>query len=127
MPSRGASGFSLVEALVGLALLGLVLTLSLLTVFRMAPAARRLEARIEAERAAEAVLEAVRAGALALAPGRAELPPMLPPDPAADRLRVWLEVEPTEVPDLYGVSVVVRYRVEDAPRSIAIDTLAWRP
>lgn len=125
----GQAGFSLVEALVGLALLSLVLTLSLGGLLRMAPAARRLEARREAERAAEAVLEAVRSGALVPIPGRrVEVPPMLPAGPlAAETLRAWLDARRTEPDGLLEVSVLVRYRVAGTPRSLAIDTLSFRP
>jgi type II secretory pathway pseudopilin PulG len=123
----GVAGFTLVEALVGLALLGLVLTLGLAALYRMPAAMRRAQARLEAERAAEAVLESVRAGELVLAPGRIELPAMAPPRPAAERMRVRLEVQATDVAGLWALAVEVRYRVEGLPRRSALDSLAWRP
>jgi type II secretory pathway pseudopilin PulG len=125
--ARREAGFSLVEALVGLAILSLVLTLSLFALFRLAPAERRLAARLEAERAAEAVLESVRAGAMPLLPGRTEVPALAPPRPAAERLRGSIEVGRTEVRGLYEVAVVMRYRVQGAARSIVLTTMVWQP
>jgi len=124
---RGQRGFTLVEAMVGLTLLGLVLVFSLAVLYRVPRHLHRVAARQEANRAAEAVLESVRAGAVPMSPGYA--PYLLPEHRtvAARQLRIWLEIEATSTPDLYMVGVLVRYKVLDEPRTVTVETLKWAP
>lgn len=119
------AGFSLVEALVGLALLALVLTSSLAVTYRLPRELERLEARKQANRAAESVLESVRAGAVPMVPGRRPWPGgVAPPE---RNLQAWIEIATTGTPSLYQVVVEVEYEVLGESRTSAVETLAWRP
>jgi prepilin-type N-terminal cleavage/methylation domain-containing protein len=123
---RRCRGFSLVEALVGLTILALVLTMSLAISYRLPRDLERLGARREADRAAEGILETIRSGYAPLSVGSQQWP--LAPSPAPERkLRAWVEVSRTDLPDLYRVAVLVRYLSLGEPRSRTLETLVWRP
>jgi hypothetical protein len=132
-----APGFTLLEALLALALVGVALLLDL----GLQAQARAIEARLAIEadllRRAEAVVESVRAGAHPLASGPVDgaLAWPVSADPA---LRMSLLVEPTEVPGLCRVEVrgSMPWRVgsplpqgagEGAVHDVRVDTLIWRP
>lgn len=123
---RPHGGFSLVEALVGLALLSLVLTAALAVTYRLPRDLERLEARRQANRAAESALETVRARAMPLVPGRQEWPATAPAPPER-RLRTWVEITPADTPSLFHVAVEVEYQVLGEARSTSLETLAWQP
>ncbi len=126
---RGAAsaGFSLVEAMVGLLLLGLILVFSLSTLYRLPRDLERLEARREAYRTAEAVLEAVRAGAVPMIPGSYEMPAVWGEPRAASSLTVRLDLEAAGEADLYSVKVVASYSVRGEPLQVEVETLSWSP
>jgi hypothetical protein len=125
--SDAASGFALPEALIALALALLALLLGAAVAFQVPAAARRLDAQNRADRALEAALEGLRAGQLPLRTGVAA--PLLAPIALAGEPppAVWLEVERTEIPDLYLVVARATYLVAEAPRERVVTTRVWRP
>jgi len=120
-------GFSLVEALVALAVLALVLLLGLGLVWQQKRVIVRLEAREEADRALAEALETLRSGAVPLASG---VVPVAAPagGGAAEGLTVVVRVVPAEPPPgLYRAQVVATYRVAGRPVTRTIETQMWRP
>ena len=120
-------GFTLVEALVALALLAVVLLTSLALLAQEPRIDRRLRARQEAARAVEAVLEGIRAGAVPLRSG--PLAPSLAPAPGASGgpLLILLDVAPAGPAGLYDVRVSVHYSVLGDEARWEARTLAWSP
>lgn len=88
-----AHGFTLLEAVIGLAILGVALLLGMALVIQLPRDVRRLDAERNAMRAMEATLEALRAGA----PN---------PDP-----RVKVDSTSTTTPGLCQVTLTVHYTV----------------
>jgi prepilin-type N-terminal cleavage/methylation domain-containing protein len=126
--SRGfssAGGFSLIETLVGLAVLALILLLGLGLIFQQKRTLLRLEARTEADAALAEALERLRAGSLPLVSG--PVPVSVTAD-AADDLMVVALVTPAEPPaDLYAGRLLVRWTVAGEEESRMVETLFWRP
>ncbi|HEY4563959.1 MAG TPA: type II secretion system protein, partial [Thermoanaerobaculia bacterium] len=113
LPSRAGRphGFTLLEAVVGLAILGVALLLGMALVIQLPRDVRRLDAERQAMRAMEATLEAMRAGAL---PVKTCEPPCalsgfitLPDDPKARRLdlKIYVDVASTTRPGLCQVTL----------------------
>jgi prepilin-type N-terminal cleavage/methylation domain-containing protein len=136
--SRGAAGdsaagFSLIEALVALAILALALLLGLGLIWQQRRVLARLEARDAAESALVEALEILRSGAVPLVSG-----PVLvrgPEAPAAGRggdlpddVSVVVHVVPAEPPaGLYRGRVLVRCTVSGQTVSRMAETQFWRP
>lgn len=125
---RRAAGFSLIEALVALAVLALVLLLGLGVVWQQKRTIVRLEAREEADRALAEALETLRSGALPLASGVVPVAGAPGGGGAAEGLTVVVRVVPAEPPPgLYRAQVVATYRVAGRPVTRALETQLWRP
>jgi prepilin-type N-terminal cleavage/methylation domain-containing protein len=116
-------GFSLLEALIALSILGIALLMGMSLLLQEPRIVRRLDAQREALRTLEATLEAVRAGAVPLVPARIGVPG--PGRPGGTM--VWLEVEPAEPPGLYAVTARVRYTLQGEVRERSLETLVWSP
>jgi prepilin-type N-terminal cleavage/methylation domain-containing protein len=115
-PTR-RQGFTLVETVVALAVLGVVLLLGLGLLLQEPAVVERLEARQAAWDALEDTLEAVRAGDLPLSGGSY---------PTPQGTVVHLSVEPTPVPDLWRVQLEAEYRVQGRDFRPRIETRVWR-
>jgi type II secretion system protein I len=120
---RSSAGFTLIEALVALALVAVGLLLAVGIQMQQPRALERLRARQEATRALEATLEAVRAGALPLAGGA------VPADVlgASRSLSVRLRVEPTATADLWRVTCEASYVVLGRVERGSLVSLVWAP
>lgn len=125
---RVATGFSLIETLVALAVLTLVLLAGVAAVTHHRRALVRLAAEREATAAVGAVLEGIRAGAVPLSPdgGPASLPPPIA-GIRARGLRLWVETRKTPDHGLWEVEVRASYLAVGAPRQRSVKTLVWRP
>lgn len=117
-------GFSLIEALVALAIVGLTMTVGMSLLAQESDLARRLRAHREAMQIIESTLEAVRAGLIPLTSGRLQLPVA---STQTDALVLWLEVRPrTEPPGLSEVLVEARYVVGSQTLRRGVWTMVWR-
>ena len=119
------AGFSLVEALVALAILALVLLMGLGLVWQQRRVLVRLEAREAADAALAEALEVFRSGAMPPVSGAV---PVTAPAGRAEGLRVTALVSPAEPPpDLYRARLVARYRVAGEEVTRTVETQLWRP
>lgn len=123
---RRRSGFTLIEVVVGLALLAVATLVGLAAITQTQLATERLEARQRALREIEAALEAVRTGALPLSSG--VVGPSLETTPGRERnLIVRLKVEPGSLPGLYQVAGTARWSLRGRPWSSTVLTRVYRP
>lgn len=127
-------GFTLVEALVALAVLTVALLMGLSLVAQQPRIEQRLRAQQEALQTLEAMLEAVRSGlvgpvpgAFPAVPGEGRLGRAAGDGGAAEGLQAWLQVtDDPAVPGLVHVTASVRYRVQGQPRVKSVQTMVWR-
>lgn len=129
--SGAASGFSLVEALVALAILALALLLGLGLLWQQRRLLARLEARDAAEQALVEALETLRSGSVPLVSG-----PVAVTGPAGlgagggppGDVSVVVHVAPAEPPaGLYRGQVVARCTVAGETVTRTTETEFWRP
>jgi prepilin-type N-terminal cleavage/methylation domain-containing protein len=104
-------GFTLVEALIALTVLGVALLLAMALVLQLPRDVRRLDAERQAMRAMEATLEALRAGTLPVEKSELSGFITLAGAPAARDLGVTVDVTPTDRPGLYQVTLTAHYSV----------------
>jgi prepilin-type N-terminal cleavage/methylation domain-containing protein len=126
-PPRGSAGFTLIEALVALVLVGVAILLDLGLQMQSREIDARLAAEAELLRRAEAVLESVRAGVHPLTSGPVD-GTLAWPDPADPALAMILLVERTDVAGL--CHLVVRGQSREPrgrPHDVELETLLWRP
>ena len=127
MTRPSSEGWSLVEALVALALLGLGLMLDLGLQARSRELDTRLAAEADLLRRAEAVVESVRAGVHPLRSGAVDPMHAWPIAPDPD-LAMILLVDTTEVSSLCRVTVRGRMRARRGPaHDVELVTLIWQP
>jgi type II secretory pathway pseudopilin PulG len=124
---RSSGGWSLVEALVALALVGIALMLDL----GLQAQSREIDARLAAEaeilRRAEAVIESVRAGWHPLRSGAVD-PSFAWPLPGDPDLSMILMVDKTEVTSLCRVTVRGQMGARRGPpHDVQLSTLIWQP
>jgi prepilin-type N-terminal cleavage/methylation domain-containing protein len=131
------SGFTLIEALVALTILGVALLLGMQLLIQTPRIIRRIDAERQAFRALEATLEGVRAGSVSLVNQRLECfhtaagtdAPCPDPDNDLDDddyLEVLMLVEPTDLPRLHHVTLTARYPVRKVEQKKQLETLVWR-
>jgi prepilin-type N-terminal cleavage/methylation domain-containing protein len=131
------SGFTLIEALVALTLLGVALLLGMQLLIQTPRIIHRIDAERQAFRALEATLEGVRAGVIALrAPDgkpdqelsdfyTAAGPPPRKPDDLD--LKVFMHVEPADLPGLCHVTLTAHYLALKVDHKQQLETLVRRP
>jgi prepilin-type N-terminal cleavage/methylation domain-containing protein len=123
---EGHSGYSLLEVVIALALVGIALLVASNALQAHAMAAKRLEVRGELLRSAENVLESLRGRSIPLHAGSVELenPPGWTPGLA---VFCFIELEETELPGLYLVRVRARASLRGRPEELDLTTMIWRP
>jgi len=129
--NRRAPGFSLIEVLVALTILGVVLLFSMSLLAQEPQVRRRLAAHREALEVIETVHEEVRAGMRLSLTGRRIDWQRLDDPPrelaAAEDLAVWAEVVEARPLGLYRVTLRARYFVGNQPFERRLETMIWRP
>ncbi|HEV7670484.1 MAG TPA: type II secretion system protein [Thermoanaerobaculia bacterium] len=122
----GRSGFTLIEAIVGLALLAVATLVGLAAISQAQLSIERVDARHRALAEIEAALEAVRTGSLPLVSD--VVGPSLDSTVGRERdLIVLLKVEPSGTPGLYQVAATARWSLRGKPQESTVQTLVYRP
>lgn len=120
-------GFTLLEALVALAILGVAMLLGMALVLQNPRIVRRTDAERQAFRAMESTLEAVRAGVIPLQTSQLDGFVTAVGTPAPKDLLIDMEVVPTELQGLFEVSLSASYRVERRTIVKRLRTMVWSP
>jgi len=128
MSRAGNGGFTLVETLVALAILGIALLLVLSLVLNQPRMLKRLDAQRQAYRAIEGTLEAVRAGAIPLETTYFTDFDFAAGTPAPPDLTLRMDVTPLAAyPGLYKVSLSAHYALAGQGFDKKVQTLVWQP
>jgi prepilin-type N-terminal cleavage/methylation domain-containing protein len=122
-PGRRGRGFSLLEVLVALVLLGVALLLGGALIGQQRAALERLDAHRDALRAMEATLEALRSGSRPLTSSVESWP-----STSAQNLRLTVETVCIEPPQgLWRVRVEARYEAAGDVHERKVETRLFRP
>src|SRR5947209_4163260 len=125
---RAGNGFTLVETLIALALLGVALLLGMALVLSQPRMVRRMESERQAFRAIEGTLEAIRGGAIPLVPAHFDNFAFSAGSPVSSDLTLSMDVRPVPFPpSLFQVSLTAHYSVAGQPFDHRVDTLVWQP
>lgn len=125
---RSARGFSLVEALIGLTLMGVAMLLTMALMAQQPWIERRLAAHQEALRLMESQIEQLRSGGALPRDGEIDvstLPRSSPP--GARDLRMWIEVEALPERSLYDLRLTARYSVGERVYETGLDSMIFAP
>jgi Tfp pilus assembly protein PilV len=121
-----ADGFSLVEALIALVLVGLALMLDLGLQAQSREIEDRLRVEAELVRRAESVIESVRAGQHPMRSGAVD-PELAWPSAADPALAMILMVDPTEVSGVCRITVRGHLQgPRGRPHDVELETMIWR-
>ena len=126
---RSQRGFSLLETLVALSLLGVAMLMTLSLMFQEPRVVRRLTAHEQVLRALEETLEGIRAGRIVQV-GQHRVDPEAwssPAAPVAQDLSMWTVREEESASGLYRLSLMARYRVDGRWFDRTIETKGWSP
>ncbi len=126
-PAGAERGFSLIEILVAMVVLGVALLLGLALVLEQPRVVRRLDAQRQALRAIDSSLEALRAGVVPLQTADLEGFSTGVGMAAPADLTVHLDVVPGTPSGLYQVTLTARYSVLGTRLARRVETLVWRP
>jgi prepilin-type N-terminal cleavage/methylation domain-containing protein len=130
-PHPRDAGFSLIETLVALTLIGMALFFTMSLLAQEPQVLRRLRAHAEALEVLDAVHESIRAGmSLALGNHRVDWEALYDPPrtfDAATDLVVFSEVEARIPSGLYEVTLRARYFVGEQSFDRVLTTRIWRP
>jgi type II secretion system protein I len=121
------TGFTLLEVLIALAILGVALLLGMALVLQNPRIVRRMDSERQAFRALESTLEAVRAGAIPLQTSRLDGFVTAVGTPAPKDLSIDMVVEPAGLPGLFDVTLSAHYRVSQQKVVKRLRTLVWSP
>jgi prepilin-type N-terminal cleavage/methylation domain-containing protein len=122
---RRAQGFSLVEVLIALTILGIALLLGVQLVLQAPRIVQRMDAERAAWRAIEAVMESVRAGAIPLETSHLEGFVTATGVPAPRDLQIQMTVEPASPFGLYHVTLKASYKVREDLYKKELETMVW--
>jgi prepilin-type N-terminal cleavage/methylation domain-containing protein len=126
--SQAEHGFTLIETLVALALVGVALLLGMALVLSQPRMLKRLESERQAFRAIEGTLEAIRGGSIPLAPAHFENFAFSAGTPAARDLTLSMDISQAAFPPgLYQISLRAHYSVAGQGFDKRVDTLVWQP
>jgi type II secretory pathway pseudopilin PulG len=123
---RPAAGFSLLEAVAALAIVGMALVVAAHAMSAYAVTIQRSEVRQRLLWAAENAVESVRGGEIPLATGRVELDRDLGP-PDSSGVYLFLEVRQCDQPGLFNVEVRAWTRLPARREEVELSTMVWRP
>lgn len=123
----GQSGFSLLEALVALVLLGVALLLGMELLLQNPRVVRRLDGERQAFRAMESTLEAVRAGAVPLMTSDLGGFSTAVGSPAPKDLAISMQVDPAGLPGLFQVTLRATYTADQKKVQKELQTMIWSP
>ena len=127
-PSKpGQRGFSLLEALIALVLLGVALLMGMELVLQNPRMVRRMDGERQAFRAMESTIESVRAGAIPLQTTDLGLFSTAVGTPAPKDLAIFMQVDPTELPGLFQVTLRARYTADQRKVDRELQTMVWSP
>jgi prepilin-type N-terminal cleavage/methylation domain-containing protein len=127
-PSKpGQSGFSLLEALIALVLLGVALLLGMELLLQNPRVVRRLDGERQAFRAMESTLEAVRAGAIPLMTSDLGGFSTAVGSPAPKDLAISMQVDPAGLPGLFQVTLRATYTADQKKVQKELQTMVWSP
>jgi prepilin-type N-terminal cleavage/methylation domain-containing protein len=121
------SGFSLVEVLIALVIVGMALLMGMGLALQNPRIVRRTDAERQAFRALESTLEAVRAGAVPLQTSVLEGFATAVGNPAPADLEVLMQVDSTGLPGLFEVTLHARYTIEQRNYRKSLKTMIWSP
>jgi prepilin-type N-terminal cleavage/methylation domain-containing protein len=120
------NGFTLLEALVALAVLGIALLLGMQLLIQVPRVVRRLDAERQAFRALEATLESLRASGGPTEDEELSHFFTAAGTPAPLELTVSVHVEPGRLPGLYHVTLTTHYTVLNVTYTKRLETMFWR-
>ncbi len=121
-----SNGYSLLEALAAIAIVGMALLVSTNALQTHARLARRAEIQQQMLRSAEDALESVRGGEVPLD----DIPSQLAPNAAGTHRRTVytiVRVEALDIEGLYEVTARSRAHFIDEPMELELRTMVWRP
>ena len=119
-------GYSLVEALAAIAIVGMALLVSTNALQTHARLARRAEIQHEMLRSAEDALESVRGGEVPLEEGPLQLISEVG-DFSGRTVYTMVRIEELEIEGLYEVTARSRTHFVDQPMELELRTMVWRP
>jgi prepilin-type N-terminal cleavage/methylation domain-containing protein len=120
-------GFTLLEVLVALVVLGVALLLGMALVLQNPRIVRRADDERQAFRALESTLEAVRAGVIPLQTSQLDGFVTAVGTPAPKDLTIAMQVDPTGLPGLYEVTLSARYSFARQKFVKRLRTMVWSP
>jgi len=127
-PSKpGQGGFSLLEALIALVLLGVALLMGMELVLQNPRMVRRMDGERQAFRAMESTIESVRAGAIPLETADLGAFSTAVGTPAPKDLAISMQVDPTPLPGLFQVTLQARYTADKRKVQKELQTMVWSP
>jgi len=130
------NGFTLIEALVALTILGVALLLGMQLLIQTPRIISRIDAERKAFRALEATLDGVRAGVIALRDPEGNPDQVLTGfftaagpvrEPEEFHLAVFMHVESADLPGLCHVTLTAQYLVLNVQHEKQLETLVRRP
>lgn len=124
LPGTGErTGFTLVEVLVSLVLVGISLLIGTALVVQEYRIGRRLAAQTAVLRSLEATIEGIRAGIVPLQSQR--LPPPWPAPRAISEFTIVVQVDPQDPPGLTHLVVEAQYRLSGRLERRQVETFYW--
>lgn len=122
-----ASGFSLIEVLIALVLVGAALMMGMGLALQQPRIVRRLDGERQVFRAMESTLESVRAGVIPLKNAQLSGFVTAVGTPAPKDLEIRMQVDSAVQPGLFEVTLRASYFVEGRKVNKLIRTMVWSP